>query len=254
MDLECVHNKLRYLYVAYAFFTFSPLDEGPGFESLRMLWKTPEQVISNIGEGHVFHGSGIFGGYPGNSGYRHNLHKTNMKQIIDNQLTYPASDGDPEDSEISEHVKAEHVQFDNTSMVVSDTYIENDLYLSVQRGGSGLGDPLERDPAAIENDLDEKFLLPRFAEGVYGAVFTQDEQGKYHVDVAATEQRRLKIRQQRSARAIPTSEYFKTERERIINIELFAPVKEMYQSSMELSSQWATKFRSFWNLPDDFNF
>lgn len=227
---------------------------GPGFESLRMLWKTPEQVIFNMGEGNVFHGSGIFGGYPGNAGYRHNLHKTNMKEIIDNQLPYPSSEGDPEESEISKLVKAERVDFDNRCMVVADAYTEHDLYLSVQRGGHGLGDPLERDPLAVENDLNEKILLPRFADRVYGVSFSQDDQDIYHVDLAATEVRRREIREQRAIQAVPVSEYIKTERERIINKDFFAPVIEMYQSSMDLSGQWAAKFRSFWNLPVDFNF
>lgn len=117
---------------------------GPGYESVRMLWKTPEQLIFNVGEGYVFHGAGTFGGYPDNTGYRHNMHKTNMKEIIEKQQPYPSQEGDPEDSEFSRLVKAEYEEFDNRALTLAGKYYEYDLYLSVQRGGPGLGDPLER--------------------------------------------------------------------------------------------------------------
>ena len=48
---------------------------GCGAESLRMVFKTPGQVMFTLGEGHVFSSAGVFGGYPGNSGYRHNVHR-----------------------------------------------------------------------------------------------------------------------------------------------------------------------------------
>lgn len=227
---------------------------GSGFESVRMLWKTPTQVIFNVGEGYVFHGSGIFGGYPGNTGYRHNMHKTNMKVVIDEQLPYPTFEGDPEASEISKWVEAESEEFDNRALTLAETFYEDDIYLSVQRGGSGVGDPLEREPQAIEEDLNEKILLPRFAERVYGAVFKQDEKGKYQVDVKATEARRLVIRKERAQKAIPASEYVKQERERVINKDFYEPVRDMYQSSMQLSEHWAKKYREFWALPADFSF
>jgi N-methylhydantoinase B/oxoprolinase/acetone carboxylase alpha subunit len=227
---------------------------GPGFESVRMLWKTRTQVIFNVGEGYVFHGSGIFGGYPGNSGYRHNMHGTNMKELIEKQLPLPSREGDTENSEISQLVKAEKEEFDSRALTLAKKYSEQDLYLSVQRGGPGLGDPLERDPKAIEEDLNEELVLPRFAERVYGAVFTPDEKGKFTVDVKATEKKRKAIRKQRASKAIPVSQYMEQERKNILEKKFHEPVREMYKESMELSKEWANHFRNFWNLPDDFQF
>jgi acetone carboxylase alpha subunit len=49
-------------------------------------------------------------------------------------------------------------------MTTEDCYDNHDLYLNYLRGGPGFGDPLDRDVKAIENDLNQKFLLPEFAK------------------------------------------------------------------------------------------
>lgn len=211
-------------------------------------------MIFNVGEGYVFHGCGLFGGYPGNTGYRHNMHKTNMKQLIDNQQPLPCREGSPEESEMSKYVVAKYEEFDGRALTLETDFEEYDLYLSVQRGGPGLGDPLERDPKAVEEDLNEEFLLPKYAEKVYGAVISQDEDGTWRVDVAATEKRRQEIRQERAKRAVPVLQWMEQERERILRQDFIRPVKDMYRSSMELSEEWAKYYRTFWNLPEDFIF
>jgi N-methylhydantoinase B/oxoprolinase/acetone carboxylase alpha subunit len=225
---------------------------GAGFESLRMLWKTKEQVIFNVGEGYVFHGAGIFGGYPGNSGYRHNMHKTNMQELIEQKKPLPSREGDPENSEMSKLVKAEYEEHDSRALTLAGDYFENDLYLAVQRGGPGLGDPLERDSKSVENDLNEELILPRFAENIFGVVFRKDEKGTFHVNLSETKNRRQQIKKERAQKSIPASQYIKNERERILNKDFYYPVQDMYRSSLELSDNWGEKFRDFWNLPIDF--
>lgn len=227
---------------------------GPGMESLRMVWKTKQQNIYNAGDGYTVTGGGLFGGYPGSSGYRHNMYGTNMQELIKNKLPYPTRDGDPEDSEMEKLVKAEKVEFDMKAMTFMREYGEWDLYLSVQRGGPGLGDPLERELSAVEKDLNEGLLSPRFVESVYGAVAVRGDDGKWKVDVKASEERRQAIRQERKKRGVPVKEWMKKERERILKQDIIEPVKDMYNSSMELSETWAKKFRDFWNLPEEFKF
>ena len=36
--------------------------------------------------------------------------------------------------------------------------------------------------------------------------------------------------------------------------EMIEPVKRMYAESIRLSERWATEFREFWDLPEDFDF
>lgn len=65
--------------------------------------------------------------------------------------------------------------------------------------GGGFGDPLDRDVAALEGDLDQDRLDAAIAKAVYGAVF--DAAGK--IDEAATQERREAIRRDRLAQSQP---------------------------------------------------
>lgn len=56
-------------------------------------------------------------------------------------------------------------------------------------GGGGLGDPLERDPAAVARDVERGLVSEQAAEESYGVVLADGE-----VDEAATEARRGDIR------------------------------------------------------------
>jgi N-methylhydantoinase B/acetone carboxylase alpha subunit len=227
---------------------------GMGMESLRMLYKTKHQILFSAGEGHVFGTAGIFGGYPGNSGYRHAMHGTNMTEIIAEQKPYPLVDGDPEDSQMSSLVQANQDVFDLHQLSGPHHFGEHDLYASIQRGGPGLGDPLERDPASVESDLNAGYLLPRFAETVYGVIAKQEENGRWRVDTAATEEHRQAKRQERLTKAMDAQDFIAQQRERVLHRDFIQPVYEMYQSSMALSESWKKKFYTFWNLPEDFTF
>ena len=225
---------------------------GMGMESLRMVFKTQSQVMFNGGDGHVIGTAGIFGGYPGNSGYRHTLHGTNLPELFAGRKPYPVVDGDPEDSDLSRMVQAEKEVFDLHALCGPNTFGEYDLYASVQRGGPGLGDPLERAPGAVEEDLNMGNVTLRFAEGVYGVVAQQDAEGRWTVDPEATAERRKEIRRRRLERAVDTEEFVRKERQRLLDGELIEPVREMYRSSLALSEHWRARFLEAWQLPDDF--
>ncbi len=226
---------------------------GCGAESLRMLFKTESQILFSAGEGHVFSSAGVFGGYPGNSGYRHNVHNSNMKELAANKAPYPTLDGDPENSAISAMVKGDEV-FDLNQMTGPHPFGEYDLYASVQRGGPGLGDPLERDPASVAADVNGGELLERFAKPIYGVVLTKGADGRLQADVTATQAERTAMRKRRLERAVDTKDFIARERERVLEGHIHAPVRAMYKSSMKLSPRWAAHFRNFWSLADDFSF
>lgn len=68
----------------------------------------------------------------------------------------------------------------------------DDLFIRVISGGGGLGDPLERDPAAVAVDVREGKVTPWAAAHVYGVVIDDGE-----IDRAATEERRDALRVER---------------------------------------------------------
>jgi N-methylhydantoinase B/acetone carboxylase alpha subunit len=224
---------------------------GSGYESLRMCWKTPYYELQNINLGKVFASAGIFGGYPNSAGYRRNLHQTNILERVKDQLPYPVRDGDPADSEILRLVNGQRVISDKLTTTLPGLFEEGDLYLSVLNGGTGAGDPIERDPARIEDDLNGDYLMPKYAQSIYGAVI-QKQNGRYAVDRIKTKEKRQAMREKRKKESVSVKEWMESEREKIQNGAFIKPVREMYRSSMATSESWAREFKDFWDLPEDF--
>jgi N-methylhydantoinase B/acetone carboxylase alpha subunit len=176
-----------------------------------------------------------------------------LPEIFAQHREYPTGETDPADSEISSLVEGQQTRdLRGTTMV--ESYRRHDLYLSIMRGGPGLGDPLEREIADVQRDLDEGLILPRFAEGVYG-VAVGDENGQASIDAEASERSRQEALDRRAANAIPAKEWIARERQdRVLPQRLIGPVRDMYRSSMELSPRWARMYRDFWDLDQDFEF
>jgi N-methylhydantoinase B len=77
----------------------------------------------------------------------------------------------------------------------------HDVLRTYSAGGSGLGDPLFREPWRVAEDLDNAMITPDVVPTIYGVVLGADEQP----DEAATAERRREIRTERLGRA-PTHE------------------------------------------------
>jgi N-methylhydantoinase B len=72
-----------------------------------------------------------------------------------------------------------------------------DVYAVRWTGGGGFGDPMDRDPNDLQDDLDDLAVTPAAARDLYGAVL---DPGSGRVDRAATAARRAAIRAERVAR------------------------------------------------------
>jgi len=226
---------------------------GCGFETLRMVWNAQDWTMFFMGNGFMNSDWGMMGGYPAATGYRFEAHKTGLERRIANGESLPlGGDIDPAAPTYEHNIDATaRIKRDKQCMTTEDCYDNHDLYLNYLRGGPGFGDPFDREPKAIEKDLNEKFLLPEFAKKVYGAVFTQDAKGVFSVDAAATQARRAELRKERLARAVPVREWMKEERERIINKHASQAVQHMFATSFALSEKFTKQFKDFWSLPDD---
>ncbi|WP_018987852.1 hydantoinase B/oxoprolinase family protein [Aromatoleum toluclasticum] len=224
---------------------------GCGFETLRMVWNAQDWTMFFMGNGFMNSDWGMMGGYPSATGYRFEAHKTGLEQRIAIGDSLPlGGDLDPSAPDYERHIDATAtVKRDKQCMTTEDCYDNHDLYLNYLRGGPGFGDPIDRDPKAIEADLNQKFLLPEYAQKVYGAVFTQDAKGVFAVDPAKTQARRAEMRKERLARALPTREWMKEERERIVNKHAAVQVQHMFATSFALSEKFTNEFKAFWNLP-----
>jgi N-methylhydantoinase B len=217
---------------------------GSGYECLRLAWKTPFYEMQNIGNGRCFIQAGLWGGYPAATGYRHNIRNTNLFELAAARQPFPVHEPDPADSALAREIAGDH-QFDIETTTLPEVMREGDLYLCMFRGGAGTGDPLERPYRSVMEDIEGDYLLPGYAESVYGVV-PEDEPRTAH--------RRAELRQERGAKAVPVRQWMKTERERILARDMIEPVQRMYAESMRLSESWAREFRDFWDLPEGFEF
>ncbi|MGH9109389.1 MAG: hydantoinase B/oxoprolinase family protein [Acidimicrobiales bacterium] len=71
-----------------------------------------------------------------------------------------------------------------------------DVFSVTWQGGGGWGDPIDREPEAVADDVRRELLLPATAASVYGVVLTEEG-----VDLAGTDRRREEIRRTRLAAA-----------------------------------------------------
>lgn len=227
---------------------------GYGYETLRMVYGAKDWTMFFMGNGYMSSDCGLMGGYPAASGYRFEAHGTDLKERIEKGLPIPTGgDSDPDYPEYEKLMEAKEIIRDKQSITTETIFDNYDLYLNYLRGGPGFGDPLERLPKNIENDLNEGLILPRYAENVYGANVSKNEKGKYIVDEKMTEKRRKQIRKDRLRRGVPTGEWMEAEKENILKKEASVQVQHMYAGSFALNENFAKEFKAFWNLPEEWN-
>jgi acetone carboxylase gamma subunit len=201
-----------------------------------------------MGCGRTFNSPGIFGGYPGGLAYIHNIRGADLIERARRGDAYPVSDGSFDDPALLE-IGGDH-EYGQDAFTTETPIASGDLYQTVMRGGSGLGDPLLRRPGAVAEDVRDAHLLPAYADSVYGVVL--NEGGEPNIE--ATGRRREELRRARLKRSVPVREWWKAHRERILAGEISHPLRVMYAESMKLSPRWAAEYRGFWDLPEDFEF
>ncbi|WP_302081047.1 hydantoinase B/oxoprolinase family protein [Salinibaculum rarum] len=236
---------------------------GAGFESMRTIKDVSRWLLYEMGNGYMTSDSGLFGGYPAASGYILNAEDTDLEERFENGEDYPQHDLDPESGEFESKIDGE-VTRRPEGISTPKEFDDYDVYLNYLRGGSGLGDPLERDPEDVLSDIHDGYVLPRHAKDAYAVVVEKIDhdakhnsavQGEWVLDEKATEKLREQRIDERAEKAQPVSEWYDEQRDRIRdNGDLIDDVKKTYASSMRMSNQFANFFREFWDLPDDFEF
>lgn len=224
---------------------------GNGWQSLRLGWGAKEWTMFVAGAGAMATDCGLMGGYPAAAGYRFTAYDTDLKERIDKKLPLPlGADVDPDNPTFEKNMNAEIIHRDRQAVSTQEEFGDYDVIMNYLRGGPGFGDPLDRKPEDVESDLNEKYILPRYAESVYGCVFSEKD-GEYTVDIVATAQKRVQIRKERLNRSVPTKEWMKTEKKNILDKEASLQVRHMYAQSFALSEQFTDEFKEFWGIDED---
>lgn len=143
---------------------------------------------------------GAAGGLPGAAGAWKVWRKTNLLEMLDNNV-FP--DADRITGEVPE----------GTATVTDFQVNRGDIYGVIHGGGGGLGDPLRRAPGLVATDVTNGFVSAQVARDIYGVVLAAEGT----VDAAATEVARLAIRTARLGHA--------PAREVAADAPLFAPLR-----------------------------
>ena len=182
-------------------------------------------------------------------------HKTNVKELIEAQKPLIHGRGDPESPLIASLIDAELVEDNAVAPFVTPEPLQDfDIIVHPIAGAQAMGDPINRDSASVERDLNEGWTTSRVATDIHGVV-TDKPNGAFVVDAAATDAKRAEIREERKARAIPFKDWWLQEREKVQAEENMDPaILTMWSTCMELSPKYGEELRAFWALPEDFTF
>jgi N-methylhydantoinase B/oxoprolinase/acetone carboxylase alpha subunit len=200
---------------------------------------------------------GMFGAYPAWPDRGSYASGTNVRELIEARKPLVHERGDPERPDAADHIAAKVLETNAIAPFVTPEQLhEYDLVIHPISGAQALGDPIERDPELVRQDLEKGWTRDWVAAGVHGVVAKYDEEMKtWQLDEAATAKQRDAIRAARKQRGVPFREWWQREREQIIAKEGMATaVQDMWRSSMQLSPQYGEELKAFWQLPEDFSF
>ncbi|MCP4908933.1 MAG: hypothetical protein GY910_28480 [bacterium] len=238
---------------------FGKFRGGLGHTVVWMVKNTPgiEYICGCAGlRSKIIPNHGMFGAYPTPPDRPSYARGTNVKALIDARKPLVHERGDPEDPTLARNIEAEDLQTDVIApFATGDILKEHDLIIQPVSGSQAFGDPIERDPENVREDLERSWTRERLARDVYGVVAHRDEDDHWTVDAGATEKARAEIRQERKKRGVPFKNWWRAERKRVEASEgMSSAVTNMWRTSMELTPEYGQELRAFWKLPDDFCF
>jgi N-methylhydantoinase B len=167
---------------------------GAGEETAFIVHDAPEEQVRIVALGVAGlsnSGHGADGGYPGAPSVLVHMKDTTARDVL-----------------ASGRLATDPAQFGGQSRFLPycsvDLKARDVLYLRCGSGG-GYGDPLERDPKAVQADVVNALISPETAEGVYGVVIGSDRA----VDRAAT----VRVRESLRARRAPSGRLAKPQQQ-----------------------------------------
>ena len=195
-------------------------------------------------------GLGVSGAYPGPGSFMISARGTNLDELI-------AKGETPRDArELLEQHESGELKIDNLEIWKTDcpelSLKDNDLFVDAAGSSGGWGDPLDREPQLVVDDLNQGFSTEyEFLSNMHGVIAKQNEHGRWELDNKATLKKRSDLRQRRLSESQPVEEWWKTERQLVQKANFNEEVKEMYQQSLSFD-KFRDEFCSFWQVSDDY--
>ncbi|MGB1883548.1 MAG: hydantoinase B/oxoprolinase family protein [Gammaproteobacteria bacterium] len=195
-------------------------------------------------------GLGMSGAYPGPGSFMISARDTNLDELIEQGET-------PRDArELLEMVDRDQLRVNNLEVWKTDcpelALQNNDLFVDAAGSSGGWGDPLDRDPLSVADDLNSGMCPSyEFVSRMHGVVAAENADGEWIVDLAATEQKRQTLRRARLDESVDVRDWWINERKTIEQVDFAPEVREMYAQSLSFD-KFHNEFVSFWQLGCDF--
>ena len=180
---------------------FGKFRGGSGVEHINMIHGSNSTSLIHYGCGRkVPVQQGLFGGYPGCSSYFYWMLNTDMYEVIDKQLEIPF-----EVEQVPQFLSGEYISSPPT--VPARDLKSGDMWVaSSHGGGAGLGDPIEREPALIIKDIENRIASLEVAQKVFCVAINPKT---LEVDYKETKKLREERRRERLERGEPGIKYLK---------------------------------------------
>lgn len=224
-----------------------------GLVSTWMAWNTGGLYSSHLAaptKERILHGNGLFGGYPSPRMYSYYVTKSNAKDVISKRSPLPHSEGDIRNPDIAKLVKGDlhKVGTFHISEMLYDYDLYQFYYIWVQ---GGYGDPIERNPELVREDLENGLTTVETASNVYAVVLRKGKKG-WAVNAPGTAKARAEVLVDRKRRGVPFKRWWKKERRKLREKKIDKMVMDMYFDAFSRSQKFKGEFSEFWGLPKDF--
>ena len=167
--------------------------------AINMCHNSPYSVNSNLGcNARINANQGLFGGYPGAVPFVARMLDTDFeKKREKGQIPYTIDD-------VDKVFEGRFIQ--GPPFLPSLQAKEGDILIHTAQGGAGLGDPIEREPEAIINDIKNGQATIEISENIYGVSIKRDS---LEIDYEETSKLREARRRERLSKGIPVKDYLK---------------------------------------------
>ncbi len=192
---------------------------------------------------------GMNGGYPAPGVLTVTAKNTNLDEVFAAGGDTPRTAGELLEFAENGKIKGEVTawKYDPPEQSMGD----GDLWANAAGASGGWGDPLEREIAAVVEDIRVGQVPVSFAKTMYGVVATQDEDGNVQLNEAETAKEREKLFERRRTESRPGTEWWVDERKKVVNKSMREEILQMYRSSTSFKG-YDKHLRAFWQLDDDF--
>jgi N-methylhydantoinase B len=215
---------------------FGKFRGGTGTENVTMVYNCDEFTLTHYGSGRkIPSNQGLFGGYPGPASIFDYVDGADPKEVL--EKIPKMARGEINLSQLKTghyHTGAITATTRDKTMRVGDVF-----HSSTHSGAGGLGDPMERDPAMVVEDIRNKHTTADVSSRVYAVAM---DAKTLEVDLRETERLRAARRAERRRKGLPGIQYLRKIVAAREKKELPEHVVEFFAETIKFTPSYATEF------------